>query len=221
MTGAEGRSDAADATLVRAAIRGDEEAFRSLVERHAAMATAISYAVTGDTEAARDMAQDAFCDAYRSLRRLRLARKFAGWLAGIARRKSISWVRARARSRVEFAGGREELSAAAGPGPGEDAERAESRRRVRLAIRGLPPGYREAIVLRCLEDRSHAEICALLGISQAALDKRLTRAKAMLREALGDLDPDESQAGRAHDERRDERRDEREDERTEKAGARR
>lgn len=208
MTGEEGRPGSADATLVRAAIRGDEDAFGGLVERHAAMVTAISYAVTGDAEAARDTAQDAFCDAYRSLRRLRSARKFAGWLAGIARRKSISWVRARARSKLDFAGGREELSAAAGLGPGEDAERTEARRRVRDAIRGLPPGYREAIVLRCLEDRSHAGICALLGISQAALDKRLTRAKVMLREVLGDLDPDQSQAGRVRDERQGERREE-------------
>ena len=45
-----------------------------------------------------------------------------------------------------------------------------------------------------------------LGISQAALDKRLSRAKAMLREALEDLDPDEDQAGRVHDERREEAR---------------
>ena len=201
-----GRPEPGDVALVKATIRGDEEAFRGLVERHVAMATAIAYAVTGDAEAARDMAQDAFCDAYRSLRRLRSARKFAGWLAGIVRRKSISWVRARARQRLEFAGGREDLSAAAGPGPGEDVELTEARVRVRAAVRGLPPGYREAIVLRCLEGRSHADICALLRISQAALDKRLSRAKAMLREALGDLDPDENQAGRMHDERREEAR---------------
>jgi len=170
------------------------------------MATAIAYAVTGDAEAARDMAQDAFCEAYRSLRRLRSARKFAGWLAGIARRKSISWVRAKARHRVELAGGREELSAATAAGPGDDLELREARRRVRSAVQGLPPGYREAIVLRCLEERSHADICALLRISQAALDKRLSRAKDMLREVLGDLDPDEKQAGREHDERREEAR---------------
>jgi DNA-directed RNA polymerase specialized sigma24 family protein len=70
-------------------------------------------------------------------------------------------------------------------------------------VRGLPPGYREAIVLRCLEGRSHADICVVLRISQAALDKRLSRAKAMLREALGDLDPGQNQAGRKHDERRE------------------
>jgi len=206
MTGEEGRLNKEDAALVRAVIRGDEDAFRALVERHVAMATAIAYAATGDAEAARDMAQDAFCDAYRSLRRLRSARKFAGWLAGIVRRKSISWVRSRARQRLELAGGREELSAAVGPSPGDDVEAAEARMRVRGAVQGLPPGYREAIVLRCLEGRGHAEICSLLGIGRAALEKRLSRAKAMLREALGDLDPDENRAGREHDEREEEAR---------------
>ncbi len=184
------RSVPDDADLVRAAIRGDEDAFRGLVERYAAMAAGVAYAVTGDREAARDMAQEAFCEAYRSLRRLRSAKKFAGWVAGIARRKSISWVRARARSRLEFAGGKEELAAAAGNSPGEDAERAELRRRVAQAVRGLPPAYREVIVLRNLEGLGHGEICTALGISPAALDKRLTRARDMLREVLGDLAPE-------------------------------
>ena len=190
------RPDLGDAQLVTAAIEGDEDAFRGLVERYAAMATAIAFATTGDAEAARDLVQDAFSEAYRSLRRLRSAKKFAGWLAGMTRRKAISWVRWRARSREELAGGREELSAAPAPPAGDDAERAETRRRVLAAVRGLPPGYREAVVLRCLEGRSHAEICAALRISQAALDKRLTRAKEMLREVLGDLAPETSGSGR-------------------------
>ncbi len=184
------RRDPSDAELVHAAIRDDEEAFRKLVERYARMAAAVAFTVTGDVDAAGDLAQDAFCEAYRSLRRLRSAAKFPGWLAGIVRRKSISWVRARVRSKVEFAGGREELAVAAGMRPGEDAERAEVRRRVLSAVTGLPPGYREAVVLRCLEDRGHEEICRILRISPAALDKRLSRAKAMLREVLGDLAED-------------------------------
>jgi RNA polymerase sigma-70 factor (ECF subfamily) len=187
--------DSGDASLVKAAIEGDEDAFRGLVERYAAMATAIAFATTGDAEAAKDLVQDVFGEAYRSLRRLRSARKFAGWIAGIARRKAISWVRARARSKEEFGGGEELWASSAAPA-GEDAERSETKRRVLVAVRGLPPGYREAVVLRCLEGRSHAEICAALRISQAALDKRLTRAKEMLREVLVDLAPRTRSSGR-------------------------
>jgi RNA polymerase sigma-70 factor (ECF subfamily) len=176
-----------DARLVRAATEGDEDAFRVLVERYSRMAAAVAYSATGDVEASRDLVQDAFCDAYRSLKRLRAAEKFAGWLAAIVRRKSISWVRSRARSRELSSGGHENLVEAAGQIPPDDAKSAEVRRRVLGAVRGLPPGYREVVVLRCLEERSHKEICAILALSAAAVDKRLTRAKAMLREVLGDV----------------------------------
>jgi RNA polymerase sigma-70 factor (ECF subfamily) len=176
-----------DATLVRAAIEGDEDAFKMLIDRYARMAAAIAYSVTGDVEASRDLVQESFCDAYRSLRRLRSSMKFAGWLASITRRKSISWVRMQARNKVQLAGGHEELVAAAGEAPPEDAKRAEVRARVLSAVRGLPPGYREVVILRCLEGKGHKEICKALGISAAAVDKRLTRAKNMLREVLGDL----------------------------------
>lgn len=180
-----------DARLVGDAILGDEDAFRVLVERHGGMAAAVAYAVTGNAEAARDLVQDSFAEAYLSLRRLRSRTRFAAWVAGIVRRKAISWVRARARSRIEAAGLHEAFveSAPAPEASGADELEAleETRRRVLLAVRGLPPGYREVVVLRCLRGRSHAEICACLGVSAAAVDKRLTRAKAMLREALGDL----------------------------------
>lgn len=177
-----------DAALVRAAVRGDEDAFAALVERYSGMASALAYAVTGDAEASRDIAQDAFHEAYRSLRRLRSAAKFAPWLAGMVRRKAISWVRRRGRSRVEAAGAGGELSAEAGAdSPSEQAEKEETRGRVLRAVRGLPRGYREVLVMRCLEERSYSDIGRVLGLSLAAVDKRLTRAKAMLREALRDL----------------------------------
>jgi len=177
-----------DARLVREAAAGDEAAFRTLVERYGGMAAGIAYSVTGDAEAARDVAQDAFCEAYLSLRRLRSAASFAGWVAGIARRKAVSWVRAKARSHLESAGGREALAVDAAAGaPEGDAERRETRRRVLAAVRGLPRGYREVVMLRCMEGCSHEEIRKALKISAAAVDKRLTRAKAMLREELSDL----------------------------------
>jgi len=151
------------------------------------MAAAIAYAITGDAEAARDLVQEAFGEAYRSLRRLRSGSKFQAWLAGIARRKSVSWVRARSRSREQPAASASEPPGPPGAGPPEELGRAEVRSRVLAAVRGLPPGYREVIVLRCFEGKGHKEIGGILGISAAAVDKRLTRAKAMLREVLGDL----------------------------------
>lgn len=179
--------DATDARLVRAAAGGDDEAFGRLVEKYAAKVAAICYSVTGDAEVSRDVAQEVFTEAFLSLRRLRSPAKVAAWLGRVARLKAVSWVRRRVRHREERSALEAETLAARGAQPGEDVSRQETRRRVLAAVRGLPRDYREVIVLRCLEEEAPGEICRVLGISLAAMDKRLSRAKSMLREVLGDL----------------------------------
>ncbi len=176
-----------DARLVRAAAGGDEDAFRALVERYAAKVAAICYGVTGDAESSRDLVQEVFTEAFLSLRRLRSPGKFGAWLARVARLKAVSWIRHRVRHREERAHSSAEFLAARRGSPGEDAEHREVCRRVLAAVRGLPPAYREVIILRCLEEEAPKAICRMLGISLAAMDKRLSRAKSMLREALGGL----------------------------------
>ena len=181
------KAAAEDAVLVRAAARGDETAFGALVERYGPRVAAVCYGVTGDAEISRDLAQEVFTEAFLSLRRLRSPGKFAPWLARVARLKSVSWVRHRVRHREERTGARPEMLAAPRLSPRQDAERREAHERVLAAVRGLPPAYREVVVLRCLDEESPRQICRLLGISLAAMDKRLSRAKAMLREVLADL----------------------------------
>lgn len=52
------------------------------------------------------------------------------------------------------------------------------------ALAGLAPGDQEILRLKAWEELSSAEIGAVLGISPAAVDMRLTRAKRRLRRAL-------------------------------------
>ena len=55
---------------------------------------------------------------------------------------------------------------------------------IREQLNQLPEIYREILVLRYIDGRSYEEIAQVLGISLAAVDKRLMRGKALLREAL-------------------------------------
>ena len=59
--------------------------------------------------------------------------------------------------------------------------------RVRHAVRRLPAKYREAVVLRYLQELSSDEITQILGISRAALNTRLSRARERLRGELAEL----------------------------------
>ena len=57
--------------------------------------------------------------------------------------------------------------------------------RLAQAIRSLPVAYRQVITMS-LEGLSHAEIALVLGISESNVAVRLNRARALLREKLGE-----------------------------------
>jgi RNA polymerase sigma-70 factor (ECF subfamily) len=58
---------------------------------------------------------------------------------------------------------------------------------VRRAIQALPAKYREPIVLRYLQELPTDQISSILGISKNALQVRLNRARAHLREDLAEI----------------------------------
>jgi RNA polymerase sigma-70 factor (ECF subfamily) len=75
--------------------------------------------------------------------------------------------------------------AAPGTSPSNHVLREELRARVRAALARLPEGDREVLVLRHLEQLSTGEIAAVLGISEAAVKMRRTRALERLCGLLG------------------------------------
>jgi RNA polymerase sigma-70 factor (ECF subfamily) len=57
----------------------------------------------------------------------------------------------------------------------------------RAGIERLPDTYREAFVLRDLEEMDASEVAAILGIEPAAVRQRVHRARLMLRGYLSDV----------------------------------
>jgi RNA polymerase sigma-70 factor (ECF subfamily) len=55
---------------------------------------------------------------------------------------------------------------------------------VRRAVKTLPAKYREAVILKYLEQLSHPQVAGILGIKENTLNVRLLRARTMLREKL-------------------------------------
>jgi RNA polymerase sigma-70 factor (ECF subfamily) len=68
--------------------------------------------------------------------------------------------------------------------PDQAAERAETQRVVREAIRELPPNYRIVLILRDIEQLSTRETAEALGIAETAVKMRLHRARVMVRNRL-------------------------------------
>jgi len=139
----------------------------------------------GDAAEAEDVAQEVFVRAYRHFGEYDASRKFSTWLFAMARNAAIDRLRHRARRATE------PLEAA---GPVADAASVsgevvarETERRVAAAVAALPEEQRTVVVLSVYQGLSHAEIAAVMEVSEKSVESRLYRARAVLRERLGDL----------------------------------
>ena len=145
-----------------------------------------------DEQSARDVVQEASLRAFRFFDGLR-GDDARPWLLGIVRNACYTWLRdsRRAPELVEFDEERDSGAAAPVSGRGEsDPERSLSRKiesaRVNAAIEKLPAAFREVLILREIEELSYDEIARIAALPPGTVMSRLSRARAMLRSALGD-----------------------------------
>jgi len=177
---------------VQAVRAGDTQAFAGLVHRHQDRLFAILLRLTGDPAAAEDLAQDAFVRAYRGLARFRGEAAFGTWLIQIAINLARDRVRERMRKRTVSLDALLERDADsplfADSRPGTDPLAFLSERdlvdRLESALAELPPAYREAFVLRHIEDMPYEAIATATGHSVGSLKVRVHRARKLLKERL-------------------------------------
>ncbi|MBT4504689.1 MAG: sigma-70 family RNA polymerase sigma factor, partial [Gemmatimonadetes bacterium] len=188
--------------LVRAAQRGESEAFGRIVVRFQNMAYASAYAQLGDFHLAQDAAQEAFIDAYLSLGNLREPAAFPGWFRRFVVKHSDRQLRKTRHLSLDP----EEIQAMPSGLPNPEAlfMRRQHRQTVREAVAALPERQREAIALFYLEGYSQKEVAQFLGTTVGAVGKRLydarkgleKRMQNMVKESLNENKPDESFAAR-------------------------
>lgn len=167
---------------VEAAANGDPEAYRRLVDLNRNLVTSIAYASVRDVASSEEVAQDVFVQVWTSLRSLKSAESFLPWLRQLTRNRAQQFLRERYR--------RHRLAAevAAVSSSAETAETAllqrEREHRLQEAVDRLPDETREVVLLFYREGQSIAQVALLLDLSQAAVKKRLSRARETLRDTL-------------------------------------
>ena len=163
---------------VRAALAGDREAFRRLVEDHYRQVFGICFRLANSVHDAEDLAHEAFVEAYVKLRTLREPAKFTAWLKTLTLNVCRMWYRRNARDPVEL---RADLSAAEDDAPPEeDLDRA----RMWYGLSLLPTEHRFALVLRHVEGLSYEEIAVFLEIPIGTVMSRLHRARSSLKKQI-------------------------------------
>ncbi|SFK78416.1 RNA polymerase sigma factor, sigma-70 family [Lysobacter sp. cf310] len=182
---ADGLIDAIDADLPAAAA-GDRAAYSRIVAACQNSVTAIALAIVRDVPASEDIAQEAFLSAWQNLRRLQSPSSFLPWLRQITRNLARDHLRSQRRAPRGVDDVEAAIEAAADPQP-NPCERLLDDERQNMAadlISALPDDSREVLLLYYREGQSSQQVASLLGLSDAAVRKRLSRARASVREEM-------------------------------------
>ena len=165
-------------------LRGEVNAFGTLVERYQKPIFNLMYRMAGSPDSAADLTQETFIRAYQKLERFHPGKRFFPWLYSIGLNLARDF--ARKNTRDLKAGSTLDPESISGCNyPGDQHESiCASLEFIRLekAMDELPVIYREALILRYHEESSMRDIAAALNLSVSAAKMRVHRGLDMLRE---------------------------------------
>lgn len=164
-----------DAAAIERCLKGEKDAYRHLVERHQKQAVAHAIAILGNREDALDAAQEAFIDAFRSLKQFDQARRFYPWFYVLLRNRCYK-ITARRHDNENV----EETEIIA-PRKGLPVE---ERLALEKALLALAKEDREIITLKYLDGLSYEELAVRLQIPRGTVMSRLFYARKQLQAKL-------------------------------------
>lgn len=157
--------------------RGDDEAMRAVYSSYVRYLSAVCARYIPNDEDVKDVLQESFLRIFDGIGSFEYRGKgsLKGWLTKITVNEALKFIRRN--DKIEFV----DISSHQDIQPEEepDIDSVPSSVIFRL-IRELPDGYRTIFNLYVIENRSHKEIAALLGIKESTSASQLHRAKSLL-----------------------------------------
>ena len=161
--------------------RGEGAARRELYETYGARLLSLCRRYASDTAEAEDLMQDAFVKIFRVIGRFRWTRpgSLYSWMARVALNLAFDSAKKRRRLARELVDV-EALAESVEEDPGYEETMSVPAEVLQGMIAALPEGYRTVFTLYCIEELSHKEIAALLGIREKSSAATLAKARGRL-----------------------------------------
>ena len=204
--------DPPDQELIRLTLKGNRDAYRTLVERYQNRLLSVAMDILKTRQDAEDVVQESFVKAFLSLKNFKGDSSFYTWLYRITFNMAIDIKRRSARrggNHVEF----KESWGVKGQGSGDGAERsgptvtgnldhlqnvegpfdALSRKelgsKLQTALQELSDEHRAVITLREVDGLDYQEIADAIGVPRGTVMSRLFYARKALQKALSEFSP--------------------------------
>ena len=177
-----------DRDLVRAASRGDVEAFAKLVRDHSSLVYRVALRILGKDDA-QDASQEVWVRVWKNIRNFRGESAFTTWLYRITVNTCLSLRQKEARRDEREL--RDEMPYLFEPTGGDaDPEaaalNAERREQIEAALVHVRAEHRAALVLRHMEGLSYAEIAEVLQVPDGTAKGWVSRGRAAMLVALAE-----------------------------------
>lgn len=174
--------DTTGSALADACCAGDRRAQHALWERYKDRMFGVCLRFAASRQEAEDVLQEAFVQVFHNIAQYRGEGSLEGWIRRITVRTALRQLK---KQRLE-AGKFDETEWLRMIDTDDKMliPNEEDPERLVALLQNLPPGFRAVINLSILEERTHEEIAAELGISVGTSKSQLHRAKAFLRRLL-------------------------------------
>lgn len=174
-----------DGELAHLAREGDEDAFRSLVERHRRFVVNLAYRFLASRADAEDAAQEVFVKLWRNLGTYREEVKMTTWLYTMVTNHCLDVVKSAGRRRGRETVEADERLSLSDPASLEQVADLQERLRLVAALAGSLPEKQQAVfVLRDLQGVEPAEASEVLGMPVEVIKSNLYHARLKMRELI-------------------------------------
>lgn len=184
----ENTEDRSDGHLVKRAKQGDAEAFTELARRCQEKIYYTILALTKNPQDAGDLAQEAFVQAFKSLKNFKRRSSFYTWVYRIAVNLTLNFLKRKKRQEAQEALDESQCWAAgiqdSLTSPERRSMKKELSEKLEEAIDSLPLLYRASFTLVVFQEMTHGQAARVLGCSENTVSWRLHKARKMLQAKL-------------------------------------
>lgn len=173
--------------LIELCLSGDQQAWETIVRQNWRKVFNVAYKFVGKHDEAEDLTQDIFLKIFKALNTFDRRANFQTWMVSISRNLCIDHYRSVRKERQTIArevDASDLQPASSDRGPYASAEHQDLRAMLRLALEGLPPTLRTAVVLRDLQELSYQEIADRLRLPEGTVKSRINRGRLELARQL-------------------------------------
>ncbi|MFO8054461.1 MAG: RNA polymerase sigma factor [Bacteroidales bacterium] len=181
--------------LIRALKKGNEDAFRELVDKHKHMVYVTAYGFLQEQAAAEDLSQDVFLEIFNSIETFKAKSTLSTWIYRITVNKSINEVKKQKRKARETQidssfqndnNHQNDLPDDEKYTPEAINENNERKILLKKAIDSLPEKQKTAFILHKYEEMPYKKIAAIMNSSLSSVEALIHRAKINLQKELSE-----------------------------------